>query len=232
MKLPAVVSRAVLNLNCPRCIADSRRSRVPPRPTVSVPTCVAPGQVADMDNGSFESPHGKFNAMAQCDEVSLKRSGGVFLLSKPIVLLTAEAMVRKYVECVNEYYENILVDLEGCFDSQTFSKFLERQGTGLRFVPTGAHWANKAKNSIELLKIKLSAVFAEYPELPNDLVFKLPNDRAFKLSLMSVNRRVISQYELTRLELRWGRKAPKAHLGRVPFSALTTVSLPPSLSDV
>lgn len=181
MKLPAVIPRAVLNLNCPRCIADSPHNRVPSRPTVTVPACTAPGQVADMDTGSFESPHRKFTAMVHCGEFSLKLSGGSFETPKP----TAEAMVRKYVESVDEYYENILVDLEGCFDCQTFSKFLERQGTGLRFVPTGAHWANKAEKAIELVKVELSAVFTEYPELSNDL--------AFKLALMSVNRRVMSR---------------------------------------
>lgn len=160
MKLPAEVSRAVMKLNCPRCLKNSRHNRVPERPTVSVPTCTAPGQVADMDNGQPESPTGKFTGMLHVDEFSLKISGGVFATKTP----SAEDMVRKYVESIDEYYENILVDLEGCFDSKTFSTFLEKQGTGLRFVPTGAHWANKVEKAVELVKVELASVFAELPQ--------------------------------------------------------------------
>ena len=218
VKLPAAVSQAVRKLNCPRCLRDSKR--VPERPSVSAAVCTAPGQVADMDTGSFECPSGKVTGVVHVDEFSGKISGGLFSMAKP----TAEAMIRMYVEIVDEHYENVLVDLEGCFDSQQFSTFLEKQGTGLRFVPTGAHWANKAEKAVGLVKGELVSVFAEHPELPNDL--------AFKLALLSVNRRVMPQYKISRLELHWGRKTPTANLHELPLSVLTDVPLAPSLADV
>lgn len=54
-------------------------------------------------------------------------------------------MVRKYIEIFDdEHCDKILVDLEGCFDKNIFNQFQETEGTGLRFIPTGVHWANKA----------------------------------------------------------------------------------------
>lgn len=220
MKLPAEVSRAIMKLNCPRCLKNSRNNRVPQRPTVSVPNCTAPGEVADMDNGQFESPSGKFTGMLDVDEFSLKISGGVFTSKSPSV----EEMVCKYVETIDEYYESILVDLEGCFDSKIFNTFLEKQGTGLRFVPTGAHWANTAEKAVELVKVELASVFVEYPSLANDL--------AFKLAILSVNRRVMGPYKMSRLEVHWGRKAPAIPLNRLPLSALTELALSPGLEDI
>lgn len=93
MKLPASVSRAVKNLNCPRGLKDSRHNRVPSLPTVSAAVCSAPGQFADMDNGSFESRTGKFTGMVHVDEFSLKLYGGIFTSVKP----TGEDIIRKYV---------------------------------------------------------------------------------------------------------------------------------------
>lgn len=158
--------------------------------------------------------------MLHVDEFSLKISGGVFTSKKT----SAEEMVRKYVETIDEYYENVLVDLEGCFDSKVFRAFLEKQGTGLRFVPTGAHWANKAEKAVELVKVELASVFAEYPNLSNDL--------AFKTAVLSVNRRVMVQYKMSRLEVHWGRKAPTEPLSRLPLSAFTELPLSPGLADV
>lgn len=68
-------------------------------------------------------------------------------------------MVGKYVKTVNEHYDYVLVDFEGCFDIRVFIAFLEKQGTALRFIPTGAHWANKAEKSAELSEVKLSSSF-------------------------------------------------------------------------
>ena len=137
---------------------------------------------------------------------------------------SAEAAVRKYIETVDEHYDYLLVDLEGCFDSRLFHECFEKQGTTLRFVPTGAHWANKAEKAIELVKIELSAVFAEFPTLSNEL--------AFKLAIQAVNQRVMSNYKLSRLEIHWGRKNPTVKLDEIPLSALTAAALPPSLADV
>lgn len=163
--------------------------------------------------------------MLHVDEFSLKISGGVFTSAQP----SAEEMVRKYVETIDEYYENILVDLEGCFDSKIFNTFLEKQGTGLRFVPTGAHWANKAEKAVELVKVELASVFVEYP---TGEAGSLSNDLAFKLAVLSVNRRVMGPYKMSRLEVHWGRKAPATPLNRLPLSAFTEQTLSPGLADI
>lgn len=119
MKLPANVTRAVKNLNCLHFLKDIRHNRVPLRPTVSAAVCSAPVQVGDMGNGSFESPTGKFTGLIHVDEFSIKLSGVMFATLKP----TGEDMIRKYVEAIDEHYNYVLVDLEGCFDSNLFHAF-------------------------------------------------------------------------------------------------------------
>lgn len=218
MKLPAKVAREIRNLNCPRCLRNSRHNRVPNRPQVSAAMCSTPGQVADMD-GTFESPSGKFEGVLHVDEFSLKVSGGIFK-AQP----TTEDIIRTYVQVVDEHYDYILLDLEGCFNSKDFQSFLEKQGVTPIFVPTGAHWANKAEKALELVKVELSSVLSEFPSLPNEL--------AFKLAILNLNRRVMSGYKLSRLELHWGRRAPSVKLDDLPLSALTAAALPPSLADI
>lgn len=137
----------------------------------------------------------------------------VFLLPKR----TSSYMVRKYAEVVDEHYKDVLVDLEGCFDSGRFKDFLEKIGTGLHFVPNGAHWAYKAEKAAELLEVELAAVFTEFLQLSNEL--------AFKLSILSVNRRVMSKYKMSRLEIHWGRKAPTVKLDDLPLSLLSQLHL-------
>lgn len=219
MTLPASVVRAIRNLNCPRCAKNNRHNRVPERPRVSASLCLSPGQVADMDVGTFESPSGKFDGAVHVDEFSLKVSGGI-CNSAP----TAEDIIRTYVQTIDEHYDYVLFDLDGCFDSRLFQAFLEKQGITPRFVPTGAHWANKAEKAIELLKVELASVFVEFPGLTNEL--------AFKLAILNVNRRVMPSYKMSRLEIHWGRKASKVKLEDIPLCSLTAESLPPTLADI
>lgn len=220
IKLPANVTIAVKSCNCPHFLKDRLHNRMPLRPTVSSAVCSAPGQVGDMDNGIFDSPTGKFTGMIHVDEFSLKLSGGIFATMKP----TAEDMIRKYVDSIDEHYNYVLFDLEGYFyfDSRLFHEFLEKLGTTLRFVPTGTHWANKASKAVDFAKVELASVFAEFPALSNDL--------AFKLAIKSVNQRVMSSYKLPRLEIHWGRKATAIKPEDIPLSALTAEALPPKLS--
>lgn len=83
---------------------------------MSVAVCSAPGQIADMDNESFNIPTGKFTEAVHFDEFSLELSGGNFA-SKP----TGENMVRRFAEIVDANYKYLLVDLEGCFGNREIS---------------------------------------------------------------------------------------------------------------
>lgn len=118
-EFPADVSRAVIELDCPRCLKTRRHNRTPERPTVSVPASTSPGELAGMDNGYFDSPGGKCVGMVHVDSFSLKLSGGASDDVKP----TGEQLVRVFVENIMSS-PDLLVDLEGCYDSKVFQDFL------------------------------------------------------------------------------------------------------------
>lgn len=101
--------------------------------------------MVDIYTGNFYGPLGNFPALVHVGEFLVNISGGVSTVNKP----TVEATVQKYVEIVDDHYDDVLVDVEGCVDRKVFRKFLEKQGTSLRFFPTGFQLAGKLKHLLK-----------------------------------------------------------------------------------
>lgn len=90
-------------------------------------------------------------------------------------------------------------------------------------MPTAAHWALRAEECADLVKIELAAVLEEFAAMPNK--------SALKHAVLNINRRHMPQYITTRQALPAGRRANWA-FSEPPISSLNTLGLPPSLANV
>lgn len=213
------ITKAVLSLNCESCAVNRRHQIEPSRPTVAIPRALAPGQIAHIDTGHFQSPRGSFTGFVHVDAFSLYVSTDIFESDHP----SGPDAVRAHLSTVMDIYDETWVDLGSCFDSAVFKNFLEKIGTQFMFVPTGAHWASRAEKTIDLLKVELAAVFSTFPDMECR--------SALKLATLHLNRRRMTTYKMSRAALHLGRREPLAKMGEQLFS-LACPSLGTSLEDV
>lgn len=213
------ITKAVLSLNCESCAINRRHQIEPSRPAVAIPRALAPGQIAHIDTGHFQSPRGSFAGFVHVDSFSLYVSTDTFESAHP----TGPDAIRAHLNAVMEIYEETWLDLGSCFDSAVFKDFLEKIGTQFMFVPTGAHWASRAEKTIDLLKVELAAVFTTFPDMECR--------NALKLAALHLNRRRMTTYKMSRAALHLGRREPLAKMGDQLFS-LACPSFGGSLEDV
>lgn len=120
-------------------------------------------------------------------------------------------------------YETITYDLGGNFISEAFRTLLSRLGTRAVAVMAGAHWPLYSEKTVDLLRVELDAVFAQFSEL-------CPSD-AVQVACQRLNDRMMTAYGRTRAEIHLGRQLRRVPL-RNQLSSLSPEWLPPSLCDV
>jgi hypothetical protein len=214
----AAVEQAVRNHYCEFCARRAHR-RTPTRPAVSVSLVSAPGQDIHLDVGYFRHPHlGPFQALIATDKFSLFVSGGVF--QGPV---TAEKTVELFITSVDDTYERVTYDLGANFRSEIFRSTLERLGSQAWAVPKNARWPSASEKNVELLRIELDAVFAEFPSVSTRF--------AYAAAVHRLNSRATWAHDISRRVVHLGRQPCAPRLQEHLFAQAPSW-LPPSMSDV
>jgi hypothetical protein len=121
-----------------------------------------------------------------------------------------------------ETLANVIIDPDTRFDDNFFRTLLERVGTGVRTVPTDAHWASHAEKPVHLLRVAFTKIAAKH--------YKLSLEGVFALAVRFLNSMKTST-GLSRLKIDFDRPARNRPLSEELF-ALSPPVLPPSAHEI
>jgi hypothetical protein len=108
-----------------------------------------------------------------------------------------------------ETFSKVTIDPYTRVDNKFFQTLLGRMGTGVRSVPTDAHWASHAEKPVHLLRVAFTKIASENAELSPEAVLAL--------AVRSVNSMKTST-GLSRLKIDCGRPARHPPLSDEQFA--------------